>query len=248
MSEKETIVVIGYVISHPQTANIHHKRPIKLTPTPKSAGVIGLSTALRLQSHLKNTQQILLIARDFPNTTSLNYASPWAGAHYRPIPGSSPQATREGSQAKATYAHFKALSAQDPSSGVQALEAIEHLENPPAAYLDEKIVRECYAHLDGFRLLGSEECPEGVKWGARYVSFVVNPPVYCAWLLRAFVLAGGVTREYTVIDPAEAFWLAEGRKVRTVVNCSGMGFGDARSFIIRGLLHFVSSSLLCVVN
>ena len=47
------------------------------------------------------------------------------------------------------------------------------------------------------------------------------------------MLGGGVTREYTVTDPREAFYLAP--NVRTVVNCSGLGFGDERAFIIRGL-------------
>ncbi|KAE8375683.1 Fcf1-domain-containing protein [Aspergillus bertholletiae] len=198
----------------------------------KSAGVIGLTTALRIQETLNRNQRIYLIARDFPSTTSLNYASPWAGAHYRPVPGSTSQAVREEAQAKETYAYLKHLASSDPSSGVAAVEGIEHLENPPAEYLDEKNVQECYGHLDGFRVLERDECPAGVKWGARYDTFVINSPVYCAHLLRKFVLGGGVTREYTVLDPKEAFYLAP--NVKTVVNCSGLGLGDEKSFIIRG--------------
>ncbi|GMG13705.1 unnamed protein product [Aspergillus oryzae var. brunneus] len=118
-----------------------------------------------------------LIARDFPNTTSLNYASPWAGAHYRPVPGSTPQALREEAQAKQTYSYLKQLAKSDPSSGVAIIEGIEHLENPPSEYLDERSIKECYGHLDGFRILGKDECPEGVKWGARYETAVINSPV-----------------------------------------------------------------------
>jgi hypothetical protein len=69
-------------------------------------------------------------------------------------------------------------------------------------------------------------------WGVRYETFVVNSPVYLAYLLRRFILLGGRTREYTLADPREAFYLGE--NVRTVVNCSGVGFGDEKSFIIRG--------------
>ncbi|KAB8234446.1 hypothetical protein ETB97_003818 [Aspergillus alliaceus] len=207
MSEKETIVVIG-------------------------AGVIGLTTALRIQQSLNRRQSILLIAREFPNTTALNYASPWAGAHYRPVPGLSPQALREENQAKETYAYLKHLSKTDPTSGIAGIEAIEHLENPPAEYLDAEAIQACYGHLDGYRLLGNDERPEGVKWGVRYDSFVINSPVYCSYLLRKFVLAGGVTKERTILDAREAFYL--GPNVKTVVNCSGMGFGDERTFIIRG--------------
>ncbi|KAH1693799.1 hypothetical protein KXW42_008060 [Aspergillus fumigatus] len=208
---KETIVVIG-------------------------AGVIGLTTALHIQQHLHPSQSILIVARDFPNTTSLNYASPWAGAHYRPVPGSSPQAARENSQARRTYQYFKHLAAEDPSSGVQMLDGEEHLESPPPEYLHEANIQNAYAHLDGFRRLTADEIPPEVQWGVRYHTYVVNSPVYCAYLLRKFVLNGGQTREYTLVDPMEAFELSGTGTgpVRTVVNCSGLGFGDPKSFIIRG--------------
>lgn len=74
--------------------------------------------------------------------------------------------------------------------------------------------------------------PGDVKWGVRYKTFVVNSPVYCAWLLREFVLRGGEVKEYTFVDLREGFHLAE--RVGAVVNCSGLGFGDKKSYIIRG--------------
>ncbi|PLB35912.1 Fcf1-domain-containing protein [Aspergillus candidus] len=196
------------------------------------AGVLGLTTALRLQQETQRTQQVLIVAKDFPNTTSLNYASPWAGAHYRPVPGSTPQAVREEKQAQQTYKHFKTVAAQEPGAGVQIVDGVEHLENPPAEYLDPENIRNAYAHLDGFRQLTAEECPAPTKWGVQYKSVAVNSPVYCAWLLRQFVLKGGQTKEYTLGDVMEAFHMAG--NVKTVVNCSGMGFGDPKSFIIRG--------------
>ncbi|KAL4783733.1 FAD dependent oxidoreductase [Aspergillus varians] len=205
MPESETIVVIG-------------------------AGVIGLSTALYLQQQLAPSQQILLIARDWPTTTSINYASPWAGAHYRPVPGTTPQAIREETQARRAYQHFKS-EAKVPGSGVEWVEGIEHLESPPAEYLDKNALTN-YTHLDGFRQLSGSELPDGVKWGVRYNTFAINSPVYCASMLRRFVLNGGQTKEYTLADPQEAFFLAP--NVRTVVNCSGVGFKDPKSFIIRG--------------
>ncbi|KAL4920595.1 FAD dependent oxidoreductase [Aspergillus aurantiobrunneus] len=205
MPEKETIVVIG-------------------------AGVIGLSTALCLQQHLTPSQQILLVARDWPSTTSINYASPWAGAHYRPVPGSSPQAIREEQQARRTYQHFR-NEAKVPGSGVERVEGIEHLESPPAEYLDENALAN-YAHLDGFRQLPAAELPASVKWGVRYNTFAINSPVYCAYMLRRFIIRGGQTKEYTLANPQEAFYLSP--NVKTVVNCSGVGFGDPKSFIIRG--------------
>ncbi|KAL3489241.1 Fcf1-domain-containing protein [Aspergillus germanicus] len=198
-----------------------------------NAGVIGLTTALRLQQSLppKSNKSILLIARDWPSTTSLNYASPWAGAHYRPVPGKTAQSLREETQAQATYSYFKSAS-QDPASGIAKVEGVEHLENPPDEYRDQKAIETYYGHLDGFRFLEQSELPRDVVWGVRYETFVVNSPVYLAYLLRRFILLGGRTREYTLADPREAFYLGE--NVRTVVNCSGVGFGDEKSFIIRG--------------
>ncbi|RAH82188.1 nucleotide-binding domain-containing protein [Aspergillus japonicus CBS 114.51] len=218
--ESETIVIIG-------------------------AGVIGLSTALYLQSHIttsNNSTKILLLARDLPHTTSLNYTSPWAGAHYRPVPGTDPQHRREAAQAHRTYTHLQTLASTQPGAGVARCPAVEHLEQPPPGYLDAVAVEAAYAHVDGFRVLPPTELPEGVRWGAEYETVVINSPVYCQWMLREFVLRGGEVREYTLGDVREAFLVGgagqEGgtRKVRTVVNCSGLGLGggDEKAFIIRG--------------
>ncbi|KAJ5178213.1 D-amino-acid oxidase [Penicillium coprophilum] len=183
---KETIVVIG-------------------------AGVIGLTTALCIQQNLTPAQSILLVARDFPSETSVNYASPWAGAHYRPVPGSSPQAIKEADQARRTYDFLKRTAAAEPGAGIQFVEGVEHLEAPPPEYLDQQSVRNVYSHLDEFQTLGKEDVPAGVVWGVKYGTYVINSPVYCAHLLRN--MAGNV---------------------KTVVNCSGSGFEDPKSFIIRG--------------
>ena len=121
------------------------------------------------------------------------------------------------------------------------MDGFEYLEAPEGGYLDREGVEDAYGggYLEGFGELspsntggGKGGLPDGVKWGVWYKSFVINSPVYCAYLLRRFVLRGGRTREYTLADPREAFHLAE--NVKTVVNCSGMGFGDPKSFIIRG--------------
>ena len=122
---------------------------------------------------------------------------------------------------------------------MKVAEGIEYLESPPAAYQDGKIVEETYSHLRGFRALGKDELPVDVKWGVRYDTVVINSPVYCAWLLRRFVLRGGRVMVYSLSNLLEAFWLmGEKGKVNSVVNCSGMGFGDTKSFIIRGEWYF----------
>ncbi|KAJ5165868.1 D-amino-acid oxidase [Penicillium capsulatum] len=207
MPESETIVVIG-------------------------AGVVGLSTALDIQQRLSGTQSILLVARDFPSDTSVNYASPWAGAHYRPVPGSSPQALREADQARRTFEAMKRVAAEEPAAGIELIPGAEYLEAPPPEYLDEPSVRNVYSHLKDFRSLSSDELPEGVKWGVHYGTYMINSPVYCAHMLRKFIVKGGNTKQYTLAHWKEAFALAS--NVTTVVNCSGLGFGDPKAFIIKG--------------
>jgi D-amino-acid oxidase len=195
--------------------------------------VLGLTVALCIQNFVKRSQSILIVARDFPTSTSINYTSAWAGAHYRPVPGSSVQIVTEAKQARRTYEVFKQIAAE-PAAGVKFMDGVEHLEAPPPEYIEAVRSKDgVYAHLDGFRELSKEELPAGVKLGVRYRTYCLNPPVYCAHLLRKFVLRGGETKEYTLANPMEAFELAS--NVRTVVNCSGMGVSDTKSFIIRGM-------------
>lgn len=114
--------------------------------------------------------------------------------------------------------------------------------------MDGNGVDAAYGHLDDFRDLGGDgddddgsELPEGVRWGVRYKTYVVNSPVYCAFLLRRILSNGGRTRVCTLSNAEEAFRLD--RNVRAVINCSGLGFGDAKSFIIRGIRHCIPPSL-----
>lgn len=179
------------------------------------------------------SHRILIVARDFPGSTSVNYASPWAGAHYRPVPGHSSQIAAESQWAKRTYETFKKIAVDEPAAGVTFLEGIEHFEQPLPAYLDAVRNQDGpYAHVDGLRELSREELPPDVKFGIRYWTYCVNSPVYCAYLLRKFVLKGGKTKEFTLVNLMEAFHLAS--NVVLVVNCSGLGFSDPQSYIIRG--------------
>jgi hypothetical protein len=97
--------------------------------------------------------QVIVIARDFPGTKSINYTSPWAGAHYRPIPDTDAISRWETEFALATYLVFKDI-ARDESSGVRFLEGIKYFDDPSSAYLE---LQGRYSHLEGFRVLNKEE-------------------------------------------------------------------------------------------
>jgi D-amino-acid oxidase len=194
-----------------------------------SAGIIGLTSALRLQHVYGSKCAIIIVARDFPSETAINYASPWAGAHYRPIPAITPQLVQENKFAKITYKVLREQSVKEPASGINFMKGIDYIQTPVIAYLEQQ---GGYGDIENFRVLDKEDLPHGVVWGAEYDTWCLNPPVYCQYLLRKFILRGGRTRQHELENLAQAFTVTP--NVETVVNCSGLGFGDPATFIIRG--------------
>ncbi|TVY36610.1 D-amino-acid oxidase, partial [Lachnellula subtilissima] len=210
------------------------------------AGVLGLSTALHLQETLTPRPKLLIIAQYAPGDESIDYATPWSGAHYRPIPDSSPQGLFEASLAEKTYAHFKTYALTYPEAGIRFMPGVEMLESPPAAYvnLDGR-----YSAIDDFRVLRKEELAAGAQWGASYTTYCVNTPVYIAHLLRRYLLNGGLIVKKRVDGLEDAFAVAGARDgtatVRTVVNCSGTAMGlvnDPKCFITRGQTCLVTNA------
>ena len=203
------------------------------------AGVLGLSSAILLQSRYPD-HAIAIIAAEFPgdSTPSPDYASAWAGAHYRPIPGSTQQLKFEAELARRTFRVMKTIAKETPEAGVQLLPGVEYLEKPPEANLALRDGDEYAGKDDGFRIFRAEELPKGVKWGCEYQSFCVNVPVYCSHLNSRFVEKGGRLIRRKLANLLSAFEVAreEGLdKPLTVVNCSGRNFDtDTAVSIIRG--------------
>jgi len=163
----------------------------------------------------------------------------WAGAHVRPIPGNTLQLLREGKWLAHTYDVFGRIAEEEPWAGVRNVEGVEYFSKPLPDYVavtrgDDKGL---YASTPGFRQLRREELPTGVLLGYRYDTFCVNSPVYCMSLLRKFRMQGGKILKRSLVSEREGFTLA--KNVRCVVNASGMGFGDGKSFPTRGSSHFI---------
>lgn len=169
------------------------------------------------------------MAREFPSDRSIDYASPWAGAHYRPIPATTPLEIKEHALTRVTYRVLEQEVATEPAAGITFLDGFDYLQEPSDMYSE---LRGGYGDIDGFRLLKNSELPEGVIWGAKYRTWCLNSPVYCAHLLRKFILKGGRTKRHSLRSIKDAFATAE--NVKTVVNCSGFGFDDPNVFITRG--------------
>lgn len=202
-----------------------------------SAGIIGLTSALAIQSVLpKGSYKMVLVAREFPSQAdhSVDYASMWAGAHMRPIPASTPQLAREAEWLRHTVAVFDSQSKREPWRGVTATTGTEYLDAPDEFYQAQNTASfTAESGLSGYRPLQPDELPAGTKMGFTYSTFCVNPPVYCESLVRTFLLRGGSIMRKSLASEWEGFNIT-GCNVRVVVNASGMGFDDPECFPTRG--------------
>jgi D-amino-acid oxidase len=181
---------------------------------------------------IRKGYHVVNVARHFPGDKDILYTSIWAGAHYRPIPDTDALTRRVADFARATYPAFKEIAETDVSSGVKMLDGYEYLDDPSGDYDAHKWGR--YAEIDGFQVIEESQLPTGTKFGTKYKTYCVNPPVYLAWLERELVLGGVqfIRRDLTCI--AEVFPLIKDPDVQLVVNCSGIGFSDPDVFPTRG--------------
>ncbi|KAF4472397.1 D-amino acid oxidase [Fusarium albosuccineum] len=215
------------------------------------AGIIGLTSALYIQKLLAespSTQStsVLLVAKEWPTSIpgaptshSADYASMWAGAHVRPIPASTPQLRREAKWLKHTVAELERHGQSEPWVGIRRLPGVEYLEDPSPEYLNQDAQSfEAETGLPGYRKYEAHELPDGVRLGFEYETYCINSPLYSGNLLRKFIIQGGKTLQRELKSEWEAFALAP--NVKFVVNASGMGFGDAKCFPIRGQIELTN--------
>ncbi|TEA18897.1 D-amino-acid oxidase [Colletotrichum sidae] len=203
------------------------------------AGVIGLSTAVRLQ---QNGHEVFIVARDFPSPFEaidakalINYTSQWGGAHNRWVLPANQIEERDHGMALKTYKHMESLVKSNPEAGITFMPGIEYFEDPPEVYKTLTEEKAKKLGLVGFRFLEPSDFPDDkVTWGCEYTTWCVNPMVYCSYLLRKFSLNGGKVYRREVSDPREVFAITGLSSARTAINCSGFGFGDKNSFITRG--------------
>ena len=202
-------------------------------------GVIGLTTAYTILSKRPNTS-LLLVAAELPtddsSSWSADYASMWAGAHYRPIAPATQQEHDEFNLALRTCSIMQQLARTTPESGVATMQAIEYMENPKSAELNFKAGDIYASEKDNFRVLDDHELSKHVRWGCSYQTYCANVTQYCNWLLTAIKSKGARIVQQKLARPGDAFTVAKeaGFNAKIVVNCSGRGFDDPKTFPIRG--------------
>ncbi|KAJ0166979.1 hypothetical protein CTA2_4898 [Colletotrichum tanaceti] len=135
-----------------------------------SAGVIGLSTAVRLQQDGYN---VAIVAKDFPSPfetidakASINYTSQWGGAHNRWVIPANETEERDHAKALVTFQQMESLNKSNPEAGISFMPGIEYLEDPPAQYSSLTESKAKSLGLVEFRRLKPSEFPDDkVKWG-----------------------------------------------------------------------------------
>ncbi|KAF7720047.1 Uncharacterized protein PECH_008081 [Penicillium ucsense] len=210
------------------------------------AGVLGLTTAIQLSLA---GHKVTLLARDLPGDFTIDYASPWAGAHFRPSPARTGPEQLEQQLMRTTYAQFEELATTRPECGVQFVPAIEYFD---VADKETFLAKENgYVDWPDFEVLGEEEIPseqrsglggERITLGVRYRSWILNSPVYLEWCRRWAVELGVEVIRAGVASLDEAVEVFRKERERTVNTKEAEDGGGGRSDV------HVDVSVRAVVN
>jgi D-amino-acid oxidase len=187
-----------------------------MTPhaTVLGAGVIGLSTAIRLRqagvdvtvlAAMRPSQHPRPHAREQwpPYPASLRAAAIWYPFHVADA--------RVDRWAVETLHELARLAAEEPSCGICLVPFVELFRGAPAEYAWRGAV-------NGFRAVPAGELPKGFESGWRMEVPLVETPVYMPWLERRFLEMGGRV-ETRFVERLEEVESPDTR----VVNCTGLG-------------------------
>ncbi|KAJ1729128.1 hypothetical protein LPJ61_003674 [Coemansia biformis] len=194
-------------------------------------GVIGLTTALSLQR--SGRYSVTVVAREAPgaaNGESQEWASPYAGANWRPYAplGDAQQRAAE----EATYFRLRDIAASQPAAGVRVATMRDFGASP------HDRVPSFLGYVHNLRRIPSSEWPEHAQFGYAYDSLIVDVPRYLLWLRQEFCSRGGIVRHGALEHICNAP-RAAGVQVAAVINCTGLGsralgINDATMFPTRG--------------
>jgi D-amino-acid oxidase len=195
-------------------------------------GAVGLATARLLQ---RRGHDVMIYARDLPPNTTSNVAGAEWGTFSVVEPGRRTAAFDEQFVRAARRSHRMFQDLVGDLYGIRWLEGYEPARARPVPPPSDA-VSEALAPLRAGHELASDEHPFGWPYVRRFLTMMIEPPVYLEALLRDFRLAGGrvVVREFA--DARALLELPE----PVVVNCTGLGsralFGDQELVPAKGQL------------
>jgi len=192
------------------------------------AGVIGLSTAIKLQDL---GYRVTILAECIPgDPKSIRYTSCWAGAHH--VSPTHEPFIRDIS--RKTFDLMWEMSEPDhPASGCfMRIQQTEH-------YLEER-EKSALDVMPEHRHLNEDELAPDCKGGEAFMTITIDTPVYLQWLMAKFLGSGGQLKRVQVQHILQAAAGAHAREADAVVVCAGLGarflggVEDTEMFPIRG--------------
>ncbi|KAJ1953588.1 hypothetical protein EC988_002907 [Linderina pennispora] len=210
------------------------------------AGVIGLTVSNRLQE--SGAFDVTIVAEHIPQHKSVGqrestgWASPWAGAHWRAWAGDKDTLLQD--MELETYREMQRLARTAPESGISEAEGVDLFEDKPANGL-------WYAtKVDDVQELRKSELPEGVAYGLKYSTLLINVPQYLSYLKAQFEGLGGRVIQGRLDHIREALLFVQTRKdPPLVINCTALGsrslggVNDQNMYPIRGQTLVVDAPL-----
>ncbi|KAM5350231.1 hypothetical protein ACJ41O_006736 [Fusarium nematophilum] len=200
------------------------------------AGIIGLDVALVL-SERGYGNNITVIAEHLPGDTAVSYTSPWAGCNFSAISGTDANAIKWDRHG---YAHLCKLASERPEETFVK-------RTPATEYWDDNVphdkIKAMAEYLEDFRVLPTDELPEGVKFGSSFTTLTINAPAHIRYLHQRLRDHHGVRFVRQKIPDIQTAFANPATKV--VFNCIGVaartlpGVEDPKCYPTRGQVLLV---------
>lgn len=166
---------------------------------------------MAIASQLPRDYEITIVARNLPgDPESTEWASPWAGAVFIGMDGSTPREQRMQLDA---FAGWWKLALSNPESSVRRVEMHDLMDFTP---LEKVWYRD---RLPGFRVMAQEELPADARFGMAYQTIVLTPGVFLPWMRARLEKTGVKFLRVTVQSLADL----QGMGHDYLINAAGIG-------------------------
>ncbi|QDS74927.1 hypothetical protein FKW77_004292 [Venturia effusa] len=156
------------------------------------AGVIGLQTAISL---LEAGYKVTIVAKHLPGDLSIEYTSPWAGAHWRP--NDAEVDLEQQSWDLESYNYWLSIVAREINepettvrSGLDVVEATGYYEDPTPPWFSKNVL--------SFKQTGPKTIFGQQLHGHKFSSIGINVPAYLQYLLDTAIQLGATTIRSTL--------------------------------------------------
>ncbi|KAJ6007636.1 nucleotide-binding domain-containing protein [Penicillium herquei] len=128
---------------------------------------------MTIASQLPKDADVTILGEFLPgDPMDQRYVSQWAGAIWLGVHDSTP---REQEMQLNSFSELWRIAERHPESGVRQIEMTEVMEigDPAKVWYQGKV--------PGFRFLTPFELPPGAKWGTKFQTVVITPPIFLPW-------------------------------------------------------------------